>query len=244
MDLIAYYRVSTDRQGQSGLGLDAQRQRVEQFARTHSHRIVGEAVEVQSGKDDSRPELAAALSQARECGAGIVVAKLDRLARSAHFLGTILAGGTEVLFCDLPNIPPGPTGKFMVQMMASIAELEAGMISERTRSALQAAKARGTKLGGFRGTAVTPKARVASAESRSRAADAFAAKAMPHIKDIVAHHPGASLDRIAGHLTGRGVPTSTGKSGWNAAAVKRVLDRAEAMTQRKRLQLQAELDSL
>jgi DNA invertase Pin-like site-specific DNA recombinase len=224
MDLIAYYRVSTDRQGQSGLGLEAQRARVEQFAKTHSHRIVGDVIEVQSGKDDSRPELARALTQAREAQVGIVVAKLDRLARSAHYLGTIMASGIEVLFCDLPTLPPGPVGKFMVQMMASIAELEAGMISERTKVALQAAKARGTKLGGFRGTTASPRAREASAESRGRKADANALRLMPHLEELRRAgitEPG----EIAKALTARNVPTPAGNQGWSRQAVIRCLDR-------------------
>lgn len=225
MQLIAYYRVSTDRQGQSGLGLDAQRARVEHFAVSHQHQIVGECVEVQSGKDDSRPELASALSQARVHSAGIIVAKLDRLARSSHFLGTILASGVEVLFCDLPTLPPGPTGKFMVQIMASIAELEAGMISERTKNALAAAKQRGTKLGGFRGTAVTPKARVASAEARSRKAEEHALRVLPHITEIKQAWPDITLGAMADRLTDLQVHTPTGSVVWTPTTVKRVLDR-------------------
>jgi DNA invertase Pin-like site-specific DNA recombinase len=224
MRLIAYYRVSTDRQGQSGLGLEAQRERVEHFARSHSHQITGEYVEVQSGKDDSRPELRRALSQARLHGAGIIVAKLDRLARSAHFLETILASGVEVLFCDLPNIPPGPTGTFMVQMMASIAELEAGMISERTKVALAAAKQRGTKLGGFRGTAATPKARVASAEARGRRADATALRLMPVLEDL-RQRGITDIPAIADALTEQQVPTPSGKATWTRQQVSRVIDR-------------------
>lgn len=233
MRLIAYYRVSTDRQGQSGLGLEAQRERVEQFAKAHGHLIVGEAVEVQSGKDDSRPELARALTQARVQRAGIIVAKLDRLARSAHFLGSLLADGTEVLFCDLPNIPPGPTGKFMVQMMASIAELEAGMISERTRSALQAAKQRGTKLGGFRGTAASPKAREASAEARGRRADQTALRVMSQIDEILGHFEAVpSLRQVAAALTAREIPNPSGGNTWNAMQVQRIIERAKSINQR------------
>lgn len=224
MRLIAYYRVSTDRQGQSGLGLEAQRARVEQFAATHSHQITGEVIEVQSGKDDSRPELRRALSQARLHSAGIIVAKLDRLARSAHFLGSILASGVDVLFCDLPNIPPGPTGKFMVQMMASIAELEAGMISERTKAALQAAKQRGTQLGGFRGTAASPKAREVSAEVRGRRADDSALRLMPVLEELRAQGI-TDIPRIADALTQRQVPTPSGKSTWSRQQVTRVIDR-------------------
>lgn len=235
MRLIAYYRVSTDRQGQSGLGLDAQRERVEHFARTHSHQIVGEAIEVQSGKDDSRPELARALTQARTQRVGIIVAKLDRLARSAHFLGSVIASGVEVLFCDLPNLPPGPTGKFMVQMMASIAELEAGMISERTRAALKAAKQRGTKLGGFRGTAASPKAREASAEARGRRADQTALRVMSDIDDIWAQdrcEPKPSLRELAAMLTQREIPNPSGGNTWSAMQVQRIIDRARAINQR------------
>lgn len=230
MNLIAYYRVSTTRQGQSGLGLEAQRQAVLEFAKLRGHVVVGEITEVQSGKDDSRPELARALSQARRERCAVVVAKLDRLARSARFLGEILESGVDVLFCNLPDLPPGATGKFMVQLMASLAEMEANLISDRTKAALQAAKARGTKLGGFRGTAASPKAREASAKARSGAADRRALELQPLLCELAleGHGPRA----IAQELNERAVPTPSGHGAWHASTVSSAMQRVERILQR------------
>jgi len=230
MKLIAYYRVSTDKQGQSGLGLEAQRERVQQFAQHHRHDVVEEIVEVQSGKSDTRPELARALAQARMLKAGIIVAKLDRLARSARFLDTVVNSGLDVLFCDLPNLPPGPTGRFMVQLMGSIAELEAGMISERTKAALRAAKARGKQLGGFRGTVATPQARQASAVARKAKADAHALAVVEHLQQVAASPN--NVNEIAEILTQRQIETPSGSSVWNRQQVKRVIDRLRNIRQR------------
>jgi Site-specific recombinases, DNA invertase Pin homologs len=231
MKLIAYYRVSTERQGASGLGLEAQRERVQKFVADRRHEIVDEIVEVQSGKDDSRPELARALGLARLQRAGIIVAKLDRLARSARFLDAIVSGAVDVLFCDLPDLPPGPTGRFMVQLMGSIAELEAGMISERTRAALAAAKQRGRKLGGFRGTAASPKAREVSAEVRRARADAYALALMPVIEEL--RRGGAyALSDLAQGLTQRGIETPAGAAIWSKSSVRAVLARLDATHQR------------
>lgn len=243
MKLIAYYRVSTDRQGASGLGLEAQRERVQQFAADRRHTIVDEIVEVQSGKDDSRPELARALSLARLQRAGIIVAKLDRLARSARFLDAVVSGGVDVLFCDLPDLPPGPTGRFMVQLMGSIAELEAGMISERTRAALHAAKQRGTKLGGFRGTAASPKAREVSAEVRRARADEKALAVMPTIEQIQAAASGEAitLHELAEGLNARGIPAPAGGA-WGKSSVRALLNRLDEIHQRDIDQAQARAD--
>src|ERR1035437_6339889 len=146
---IAYFRVSTDRQGRSGLGLDAQRKAVADYLDDGAWELVGEYTEVESGKRADRPELARALESCRKQKATLIIAKLDRLARNARFLLTVVEGTGErgVVFCDLPTGPPGPVGKFLVTQMAAVAELEAGLISQRTRAALAAAKARGKRLG-------------------------------------------------------------------------------------------------
>lgn len=232
MRLVAYIRVSTERQGQSGLGLAAQREIIERFAQERGHQIVAEYVEVQSGKDDSRPELARALAQARLARAGIIVAKLDRLARSAHFLETFVRSGVDVLFCNLPDLPPGPTGRFMVQVMASIAELEAGMISERTKGALQAARERGKTLGGFRGTAASPKAREASAKARASKADSKALEVMASIEQLKSQGK-QSLRDLAEGLTAAGVRPPMEHGHWTPMGVKRVIDRVKSIHQRE-----------
>src|SRR6266576_4111649 len=157
---LAYYRVSTGKQGRSGLGIEAQRQAVETYLNGGNWRIVAEFTEVESGKRSDRPELDKALAAARVRQVPLVVAKVDRLTRSVAFLSRLLEAGIDVRFADLPAIE-GPTGRFMLQQMAAVAELEAGMISARTKAALQAAKRRGVKLGGDRGARLTAKARAA-----------------------------------------------------------------------------------
>jgi hypothetical protein len=131
---VSYLRVSTDRQGKSGLGLEAQRQTVADFLKSREGRLLGEHVEVESGKNNDRPKLGEALAVCRMTGATLVVAKIDRLARNVRFLLTVVEGCGEggVMFCDLPALPAGPVGEFMLNQMAAVAALEAGLISERT----------------------------------------------------------------------------------------------------------------
>src|SRR3954451_2513944 len=147
---ISYYRVSTKRQGRSGLGLEAQRQAVATYLNGGLWQIVAEFTEVETGKRADRPELDEALAAARLHRCPLVVSKVDRLTRSVSFLSKLLDANVDVRFADLPQIE-GATGRFLLQQMAAVAELEAGMISARTRAALAAAKRRGKKLGGYRG---------------------------------------------------------------------------------------------
>ncbi len=146
---VSYLRVSTDSQGRSGLGLDAQRQAVAAHLSAVGGQLVAEFQEIESGKRADRPQLVAALASCRTRRAVLVIAKLDRLARNARFLLSVAEGSGQagVVFCDLPTVPAGPVGKFLVTQMAAVAELEAGLISQRTRAALAVAKARGVKLG-------------------------------------------------------------------------------------------------
>ena len=141
---ISYLRVSTEGQRSSGLGLDAQRRTVADFLNGGSWELIAEYVEAESGRKRDRPELEAALSACRIHNATLIVAKVDRLTRSSAFLHKLLEARVEIMFCDLPEIT-GPTGKFMLNQMAAVAELEAGMISQRTKAALAAAKARGAQ---------------------------------------------------------------------------------------------------
>lgn len=218
MQAIAYYRVSTDKQGRSGLGLEAQKSAVQAILGPGDH-LAAEYIEVESGRRSDRPELAKALRHAKVNKAALVVAKVDRLARNVHFLETILSGDIEVRFADLPQLN-GPTGRFILQQMAAVAQLEAGLISERTKAALAAAKARGKKLGGYRGHSVDPRL---GTIARQQKAVARAGDLAPVIAEIRA--AGATtLAAIADALNERRVPTA--RSGrWSPIKVSRVMQR-------------------
>lgn len=226
---VAYYRVSTARQGRSGLGLDAQREAVRRHLDRERGELVGEFTEVESGKRNDRPELTKALAMARAKGAVLVIAKLDRLARNARFLLSVVEGAGEagVAFCDLPQLPSGPVGKFMVTMLAAVAELEAGMISQRTKAALEAAKARGVKLGNPRLRVGTPEAAERASAAASAVANAKARDVLPYI--LAAQKAGATtLAQIAKALEARGVRTPRGAGKWAPAQVARILARTAA----------------
>ena len=153
---VAYYRVSTQKQGRSGLGLEAQRHAVAEFLNGGDWKIVGEFTEVESGKRSDRPELARALAMCRLHGARLVIAKLDRLSRNAHFLFGLQEAGVDFVAADTPH-----ANRLTVGIMAIVADEERRMISARTKAAMAAAKARGVQLGGDRGTRLTAKQRAA-----------------------------------------------------------------------------------
>ena len=220
---VSYLRVSTDRQGKSGLGLEAQRAAVEAYLNGGAWKLVAEFVEVESGRRADRPELANALALCRAHRAALVVAKVDRLARSQSFLSRILEAGVDVRFCDLPQIE-GPTGRFLLQSMMSVAELEAGMISARTKAALAASKARGKKLGGFRGRAGTAADTALARTARSQMANAHAEALGPIIARIDATGA-APLRAVAATLNAEGIPTPRGNGEWTATAVARLRKR-------------------
>jgi DNA invertase Pin-like site-specific DNA recombinase len=142
---VVYLRVSTARQGQSGLGLRAQNFAVEQLAKSRNATIVAEYVETESGRKSDRPQLAKALAEAKKQGCTLVVAKLDRLARNVSFISSLMESGVEFIACDIPS-----ANRLVLHIMAAVAEEEARLISERTKTALAAAKARGVKLGSAR----------------------------------------------------------------------------------------------
>lgn len=226
---IAYYRVSTERQGKSGLGLEAQRAAVSSYLNGGDWRIVAEFTEVESGRRTDRPELDKALAAARLHRCPLVVSKVDRLTRSVAFLSRLLEAGVDVRFADLPQIE-GATGRFLLQQMVAVAELEAGMISTRTKAALAAAKARGKSLGGRRvrlsdGQPVTlshAAQKAGAAASRKRAADR-AADLAPTIAAI--RESGATtLSAIAAGLDAVGIATPRGNGRWKPMQVKRTLD--------------------
>ena len=218
---VSYCRVSTARQGRSGLGLDAQRAAVAGYLNGGSWRLVGEFVEVESGKRADRPELAKALACARLHRAPLVVAKVDRLTRSLAFLSKLLEAGVDVRFCDLPQIE-GPTGRFMLQQMASVAELEAGMIGDRTKKALAAAKARGVKLGGVRpGVEMTAETRAMGTAAKTARAKARASDLVLTLTFLQASGI-TSLGGLAQALNERSIPAARGGT-WSPMQVSRVL---------------------
>jgi len=163
---VTYLRVSTDAQGRSGLGLEAQRAAVAQHVATTGGRIVAEFVEVESGRKKDRPQLAAALEACRQQRAVLLLAKLDRLARNVAFVSGLMESGVEFIAADMPTV-----NRLTVHILAAVAEEEARMISARTKAALAAAKARGVVLGGRREGAadLRPYAKQASAASVARA---------------------------------------------------------------------------
>jgi DNA invertase Pin-like site-specific DNA recombinase len=144
---IAYLRVSTDKQGRSGLGIEAQREAVVHFLNGGQWALSAEYVETETGRRSDRPKLAAALAHAKAIGAKLVFAKLDRLTRNVDLLRSLVASGVDLVFCDLPSVPPGPMGRFLLTQMAAVAELEAGLIGERTKNALSVARKRIARTG-------------------------------------------------------------------------------------------------
>lgn len=226
MKYVAYYRVSTDKQGRSGLGLEAQQSAVRQYLDGKGWPPIAEFAEVESGKRNARPQLKAALNHCKVMNAVLVVAKVDRLARNANFVGAILESGVQVVFLDMPNLGEGAVPTFILQQLASVAQLEAGLISERTKAALDAARARGVKLGGDRGYRPSKDAALAAAKAKSEDAQHKAELLQPVIADIVsAGH--ASLAQIAAELNRRDIPTPSRRGSWKPTMVSRVMKRVQ-----------------
>ena len=223
---VCYYRVSTGRQGKSGLGLDVQREAVKTYLNGGDWTIVDEYTEVEAGKRSDRPALEKALAAARLHRACLIVSKVDRLTRSVAFLSRLLEARVEVRFADLPLIE-GATGRFLLQQMVAVAELETGMISARTRAALAAARRRGVKLGGNRGVVPGAKAQQASRAALQARSARRAADIAPTIAELQAAGI-KTLRGIAAALNEKGIPTARGDGSWSAAQVMRVLERIEA----------------
>jgi len=221
---VAYYRVSTAKQGRSGLGLDAQRKAVADYLNGGDWELIGEFTENESGKrDDNRPKLQEALRLCRLTGATLIVAKLDRLSRNAAFLMTLRDAGVSFVCADMPA-----ANGLTIGVMALVAQEEREAISKRTKDALAAARARGVKLGGHRGhrlpsaAAARASATVRSEKAQQRATDVYSVI-------VEARRAGAtSLRQIASVLMDRGIPTPRGGSSWQAVQVKAVIDRVES----------------
>lgn len=213
---IAYYRVSTDKQGKSGLGLDAQQAAVRAYLNGGQWELVGEFTEIESGKRDDRLELAKAIAACKKHKATLIISKLDRLARSVEFIARLMNSGVEFIACDNPT-----ANKLTVHILAAVAEAEREMIAKRTKECLAQAKARGVLLGNRRNLSDVQKK---GAEQNAVQANAFARNVMPVIDQIKATGI-TSLKLIANALNARGVKTARGGT-WQAMTVKRILDRA------------------
>lgn len=214
---IAYYRVSTPRQGRSGLGLDAQRRAVIDRLAGHGQ-LLAEFTEIESGRKSDRPKLAEALAACRLHRATLIIAKLDRLARNVAFVSNLMEAGIDFSAVDFPQ-----ANRLTIHILAAVAEHEARMTSDRTRVALTAAKARGIQLGGFKGRAGTSndlsKARAKRTDSANRrAAD------LKHTIDEIRDAGITTFWALASTLNERGLSAPRGGR-WSAAQVKRVTSR-------------------
>jgi len=218
---VSYVRVSTARQGASGLGLEAQQDAVARFLNGGAWELVAEFREVETGKGSDalakRPQLRAALEACRKLGAILVIAKLDRLARNVHFVSGLMESKVKFVACDMPD-----ANELTIHMMAAFAEHEAKRISQRTKEALAVAKARGVQLGRAGAANLRP-----NVEQRQAAADAFAEKLRPIFTGMVVEK--LSQRDMVERLNTVGIPTSTGEVGkWRLSQVQRILARLNA----------------
>jgi|tagenome__1003787_1003787.scaffolds.fasta_scaffold20293116_1 DNA invertase Pin-like site-specific DNA recombinase len=204
---VAYYRVSTDRQGQSGLGLDAQRAAVAGFV--GARKLIAEFTEVESGRRADRPQLTAALDLCRRQRAMLVIAKLDRLARNVAFIANLMESGVEFVAVDMPS-----ANRLTLHILAAVAEHEREMISQRTRAALAQARKRGVKLGRPDGDTCHMH------KARSAKVAAFRATMLPEVRQLIGQ--GMSQRRIAAELNRRGLTTYTGRP-WRVQHVSSLL---------------------
>jgi DNA invertase Pin-like site-specific DNA recombinase len=227
--IIAYYRVSTAKQGRSGLGMEGQQAAVDAFASRRGCEVLASYTEVESGKLADRPQLSKALAHAKRSKATLVVAKLDRLARNVAFLSHLMESGVDFIAIDLEH-----ANRLTIHILSAVAEGEAKAISDRTKAALQAAKARGTELGSARpghwegreaarlnGLA---KARKESAKVRTEAAAEAYVDLLPTMQQL--RSEGATFKEIADKLSEQGHTTRRGNS-WNGVQVMRVLSRVK-----------------
>jgi DNA invertase Pin-like site-specific DNA recombinase len=215
---ISYLRVSTQRQGRSGLGLNAQREAVANYLNGGSWKLIQELIEVESGKSKDRPKLTEALRLCRIYNATLLVAKLDRLARNVAFVSALMDSGVKFVAVDLPE-----ANELTVHIMAAMAEYEAKAISARTKAALAAAKAKGTQLGGLRWNlaSVSKQGRSVALKVRKERAGKRAADLLP-VVEAIRSEGATSLRQIASVLNERGITTSRGGL-WSAVQVQRLL---------------------
>ena len=218
--VVSYIRVSTEKQGRSGLGVEAQRAAIASFVAANGCELVGEHVEVETGRGsdalERRPELGRALALARKAKGAVVVAKLDRLSRDVHFVSGLMAHRVPFIVAELG----ADADPFMLHIYAALAEKERDLIAERTRVALAAKKASGTLLGNRTNLA---EASALGAEANRAAADAFASNVLPIVRQMQA--AGVTTHRaLAAALNARGVRTARGGE-WHATTMRNLLQR-------------------
>ena len=218
---VAYYRVSTQKQGKSGLGIEAQKAAVAQYVSRNGGKVAAEFQEVESGKRSDRPQLALALERCRLTRSTLIVAKLDRLTRDVAFLCRLRDSKVDFVAVDNPNATP-----LTVTILIAVAEEERRLASVRTKVALQAAKARGVKLGNPNGAqAFGARSRAGAVEALKAKADSFAQSLAGIVRPLL--EAGLSLRKIAERLNAEGIVTAQGKA-WQANSVKRLADRLGA----------------
>lgn len=210
---IAYYRVSTDRQGKSGLGLEAQAEAVQNYVAANSYQLAGAFTEIESGRKNNRPQLLAALSECKRIKAILIIAKLDRLGRNVAFIANLMESRVQFVAVDNPHATD-----LVLHITAAFAQFEREQISKRVKEALQAAKRRGTILG--------KNGREVLSQQNKQAADEFAAQIAPTIEQLKAE--GFTTERaICAELNARQIPTPREGAQWHRSSVHRLLKRLD-----------------
>jgi DNA invertase Pin-like site-specific DNA recombinase len=234
MQFVAYYRVSTTKQGIQGLGIEAQHEAVQKLIKYKNGELLTIFQEVESGSNNERKELNKAMAYCKTHKATLVVAKLDRLARDAKFLLTLADSGVPLLFGDFPDLD-GTTsvGRMVLTQMAAVAEFERRRISERICAAMAQAKNRGIKLGGYRGGEITTDTRRAAKQARLAKANAAAHTLL---EKIILIDPDNQMSRtkLADELNKRNIETPGGKGLWSTTTITRLLKRVEAIHEQQR----------
>lgn len=222
---VGYYRVSTTKQGASGLGLEAQKEAVRAFIASRGGHLIESYTEIESGKVDDRPKLTEAMGRCRVHDATLVIAKLDRLSRDAAFLLRLQKEGARFVAADMPE-----ANNLTIGLLAVVAQHEREMISARTKAALAAAKARGRKLGGRRtNTTVTNEARAKASQALQKRIQKRTTDLAPVVRGLQAEGV-TSLNGLARALTERSIPTPLKTRTWTATQVGRLLKQIEALS--------------